>query len=195
MKIERRTDMNANLERLKALVAETNEVVANLNKETEDIKGSNQEERVGKFASIRDYVMDCWEVAKEIGVDIKVKLDLSVKRISYDTEVWLLFNTSENRRKKICFVSEYYSRNSGLNREVDSGFDADSAWKAESERQYDIFPYYFGVQNEFDFVDKWNQEEFEKRFAAEIEKAITEKASKANEKYQTAVNSSELLRR
>ena len=187
--------MNANLERLKALVAETNEVVANLNKETEDIKGSNQEERVGKFASIRDYLMDCWEITKEIGVDIKVKLTLSVKRISYDTEVWLLFNTSGIRRKKICFVSEYYSHNSGLNRDVDSGFDAESVWEADSVRQYNIFPYYFGVQNEFDFVDKWNQEEFEKRFAVEIEKAITEKASKANEKYQTAVNSSELLRR
>ena len=188
--------MNANLERLKALVTETNEVVANLNKETEDIKESNQEERVIKFASIRDFLMDCWEIAKEIRTDVKVKLSISnLKKIGYDTEVWILFNTTNERRTRICFISEYYFRNQELNRDIDSGFDAESVWKADSERQYDIFPYYFGVQNEFDFVDKWNQEEFEKRFAAEIEKAITEKASKANEKYQTAVNSSELLRR
>ena len=189
--------MNANLERLKALVTETNEVVANLNNETEDIKRSNQEERAIKFVSIRDFLMDCWEIAKEINPNIQVKLDITdVKRIGYDAEVWILFNTTNERRTKICFLSKYYSRNKHeQNREIDSGFNADTLWKVGSERQYDIFPYYFGVQNEFDFVDKWNQEEFEKRFAAEIEKAITEKASKANEKYQTAVNSSELLRR
>lgn len=187
--------MNENLARLKALVAETNEVVANLNKETESIKEGNQEERAIKFALIRDYLMDCWEVAREIGVDIKVKLDGKFERITYTTDVWLVLNVTRSRKQPILFYSEYYSRNLGLSRNEDDGFGADSVWKVDDARQYSLFPCFFGLQNEFDFVDKWNQEAFEKRFAAEVEKAITEKANKANEKYQTAVNSKALLGR
>lgn len=187
--------MNENLARLKALVTETNEVVANLNKETEDIKGSNQEERAHKFAAIREYLLDCYEITREIGKNIKVKLDLAdVKRISYDTKVWILFDLSKTSKRPIRFYSEYIDKY-GVNSDIDNGFDADTVWKVDSEKQYDIFPYYFSTQNEFDFIDKWDQDEFEKRFAVEVEKLITEKASKANENYQSAVNSKELLRR
>ena len=177
--------MNENLARLKALVAETNEVIANLNNETESIRKGNDEERLKKYPEIRDYLMECVEIAKSLGTWFKVKVDIpGYAYLGYTSELFLVLNYDKNYPIK--FRTEY------VDRRGDKCTSHDIAFKNPSG--IDI-PYTFKEHNSMNFIDNWNQEVFEKRFAAEVEKAITEKASKANEKYQTAVNSSKLLRR
>lgn len=189
--------MNANLERLKALVTETNEVVANLNKETENIELNNQGARAEKFREIRDYLMECYKIAQECGSAIKVEIKTSVRYLDYDTTTFLRISGSAKSKKPIQFEIKYIDKRGDERHDWPSdsyGIGPDTEWKNNGYKQC-FFGTWFNESDENDFVDKWNQEEFEKKFAAEIEKAITEKASKANEKYQTAVNSSELLRR
>lgn len=177
--------MNKNLERLKALVAETNEVVANLNNETESIRKENDEARMEKYVEIRDYLMECVEIAKSLGVWLKVKVDITgYAYLGYTSELFLMLNYDKNYPIK--FRTEY------MDRRGDKCSSHDVAFIDSSKMD---IPYSFKEHNSMNFIDNWNQEVFEKRFAAEVERAITEKANKANEKYQTAIHSQDLLRR
>lgn len=178
--------MNANLERLKALVAETNEVVANLNKETEDIRNGNQEERAKKYAEIKDYLLECVDIAMSLGTWLKVKIDIpNFSYLHYPTEVFL--EIYGDKAYPLKFRKEYTdSRGSHC-------VDHDRAFR-DSVNGIDL-PYAFNDHNSNNFIDNWNQEVFEKRFAAEIERAITEKAEAANKKYQSAIMSQEKLGR
>lgn len=175
--------MNQNLERLKALVAETNEVVANLNKETENIREGNQEERLKKYVEIRTYLMECVEITKNLGTWLKVKVDIpEYSYIGYPSELFLMLNYDKKYPIKLRTVY--------VDRRGDTCSSHDIAFV--NEDKVDL-PYSLNDHNKRNFIDNWNQEVFEKRFAAEVERAITEKANKANEKYQTAVNSQNLL--
>lgn len=180
--------MNENLARLKALVAETNEVVANLNKETESIKEGNQEERKKKYLEIRDYLMECVEIARELNTWLKVEIDIpDYSYLHYPTKVFLALNHEE--KYPIEFRKEF------IDRSGDQRVYNDRAFREDYAREGMDLPYDFNHHDKNNFIDNWNQEVFEKRFAAEVERAITEKANKANEKYQTAVNSKALLGR
>lgn len=177
--------MNENLARLKALVAETNEVIANLNNETESIRKENDEERLKKYTEIHDYLMECVEIAKSLGTWFKVKVDIpGYAYLGYTSELFLVLNYDKNYPIK--FRTEYVDRRGDKCTSHDIAFTDSS--------KMDI-PYSFREHNSMNFIDNWNQEVFEKRFAAEVERALTEKANKANEKYQAAINSQEILRR
>lgn len=177
--------MNENLARLKALVAETNEVIANLNNETESIRKENDEERLKKYTEIHDYLMECVEIAKSLGTWFKVKVDIpGYAYLGYTSELFLKLNCDKNYPIK--FWTEYIDECGDKRTSHDIAFINPSG--------IDI-PYTFKEHNSMNFIDNWNQEVFEKRFAAEVEKALTEKANEANEKYQAAINSQEILRR
>ncbi|SFU37360.1 hypothetical protein [Butyrivibrio sp. INlla21] len=185
--------MNENLERLKSLVAETSEVIKNLNKETETIKQKNQEERVSKFVTIRDYLFDCYDVIKDLHRRIVVKIDIpNVKCLGYPAETFIEFNDNSSKPINIMlrYVDKHGCTSSDYGREITNNME----WKPESERQY-IGPCWFTQQNEYDFVDLWDKETFEKRFAIEVEKALTEKANKANDKYDNALNRKAMLQK
>lgn len=183
--------MNENLERLKALVVETNEVVKNLNKETETIKQKNQEERIAKFATIRDYLFDCYDVIKDLHKKIVVKIDIpNVKCLGYPAETFIEFH--DNNSKPFNIMLRYVDRRGCASSEYGREIANNMEWKPESEKQY-IGPCWFTQQNEYDFVDLWDKEAFEKRFAIEVEKVITEKANKANDKYDSEMNRRRIL--
>lgn len=189
--------MSENLARLKALVAETNEVIANLNKETEDINASNQIARVVKFREIRDYLMECYKIAQTCGKRIRVKINSSVRYLNYDTTTFLQISCNDGEKKPIQFFHEYIDRDGDKctsSSGTGYGIGADTEWKAENPHQY-FFGAWFKTSDEREFVDNWNQEDFEKRFAAEVEEIITEKATIANKNYHNALDSQGILRR
>jgi hypothetical protein len=178
--------MNENLKRLKALVAEASEVVANLNKETEDIWNENQGERQKKYDEIKAYLLECVEIAKELDTVIKVKVDIpSYAYLGDPTEVFLKLNRYND--SPIEFLTERITPNGDRNYKSSRAF-------RNNVINMDL-PYDLEQHNSSNFIDNWNQEVFEKRFAAEVERAITEKAEKANEMYRQAVNSQEILGR
>ena len=186
--------MNENLERLKALVAETNEVVSNLQKETDNIKADNQSVRVEKFRQIRDYLMECYEIAKSCGDIITIKLNINHKYLNYETENYMRISCNCSEKKPIIFGFDYFGRDGWdrYNYSNSYGITHDSEWVPNKEKQY-LFNSHWSANDEQDFVDNWDQADFDKKFAAEVERIITEKANKANEKYQKAVTSSETL--
>lgn len=193
---ERSINMSENLARLKALVAETNEVVANLNKETENINVSNQITRLIKFREIRDYLMECYKITQTCGRRIRVKINSSAKYLDYDTTTFLQISCDACEIKPITFVFEYIDRvgDRCISDLADSsGIGAETEWKTDKKRQY-FFGSWFNNSDECYFVDNWDQEEFEREFAAEVERVITEKANEANEKYQNALSSQKLLK-
>ena len=178
--------MNENLKRLKALVAETNEVVANLNKETEDIRNENQEERAKKYEEIKAYLKECVEIARELDAWLKVRVDIpGYHYLGYPTEIFLYIR--KDKDTPLEFVKEYVRKGD------DRCTSEDRAFRDKVEG-IDL-PYDFSQHNSYNFIDNWNQEVFEKRFAAEVERVITEKAEAANKKYRQAVDSQEILRR
>ena len=166
--------MNANLERLKALVAETNEVVANLNKETEDIKKRAREEKAKKYAAINEYLKECYEIAKTIGACFKIKIDIpDYHCYEYPAELYIRLDLKFGIDfLAICSNGNSYAENA-------KGYYYQGKLKVPRLPDKD---------NCDIFMDNWDQETFEKRFAAEVERAITEKAEKANKEYQEAVN-------
>lgn len=184
--------MNENLAKLKALIAETNEVVANLNKETNNIRQSNQDERVHKFAAIRDYLLDCYEVVKDLHERIMIKIDVpNVTFIDYTMETFIVFQ--DNCSQPI-FTKCKYRDSSDCFRSLDGKIiTSDTVWRKDNAKQY-LFPSCFTQQNEFDFVDLWDKETFEKRFATEVEKIITKKARQANDQYDYEVNKKAILK-
>lgn len=186
--------MNENLERLKALVAETNEVVSNLQKETDNIKADNQAVRVEKFRKIRDYLMECHEIAKSCGDVITIKLDINHKYLGYDTVNYMRISCNTCEKKPITFGYDFCRRDGWdrYNWSSSYGIAPDSEWDPGKTKQY-MFNSSWDASDEQDFVDNWDQADFDKKFAAEVERIITEKANKANEKYQKAVTSSETL--
>lgn len=181
--------MNENLKRLKALVAETNEVVANLNKETEDIRNENQEERAKKYEEIKAYLKECVEITRELDACLKVRVDIpGYHYLGYSTEIFLYIRDDKDTPLK--FVTEYVRKGGDRCTREDRAFRDISLMSEVIDLPYDL-----SQHNSYNFIDNWNQEVFEKRFAAEVERAITEKAEAANKKYKQAVDSQEILRR
>ena len=188
--------MNENLMKLKALVTETNQVVTNLKNETNAIENDNQIVRAKKFEKIRDYLLECYEVVKELNKDIRVRVN-NFEHFGDQITNYIDFNPNpEHRCKPIIFIGKYIDRHGHEDSYKGDcyGIDTETVWRADREQQY-IFGCWWSAANEKSFVDNWDQNDFEKKFAIEIEKAITEKANKANEKYQYVTNNSQLLRR
>ena len=184
--------MNENLAKLKALIAETNEVVANLNKETNNIRQSNQDERVHKFAAIRDYLLDCYEVVKELHERIMIKIDVpNVTFVDYTVETFIVFQ--DNCSQPFFTKCEYRDSSDCFHSFDGRIITSDTVWEKDKVKQH-LFPSCFTQQNEFDFVDLWDKETFEKRFATEVEKIITKKARQANDQYDYEVNKKAILK-
>lgn len=190
--------MNENLSRLKALVAETNQVVANLHSESEEIEKKNQVMRAERFNQIKDYLMECYDIVQEIGVNIRVKIDTNVKYLCYPTTTYIQFLPKVpgrvKRYKSISFYYEYVDNGGNFEHSMDGyeGFGQETQWKSEEKQQY-FFGCWWKSEDEKAFVDNWNQDAFEKAFASEIEKAITAKAEQANAEYQCTIQSKEAL--
>ena len=191
--------MNENLMKLKALVEETNQVVANLKTESQNIESDNQLLRAKKFAEIRDYLMDCHSIVSKLNTVIRVPIDATVKYLMYETCTFIELDgrTNRGKHKPVSFFYKYVDRD-GNYRSADSSpdgfFDGNEKWDPEKNRQY-FFGCWWGGSDEKAFVDNWNQDEFEKKFAAEVERVIIEKANKANAEYEYVAHNTELLRR
>lgn len=178
--------MNENLAKLKALVKETNEVISNLDKETEEIRNKNNEERLKKYNEIKEYLTECVEIAKELKAMFKIQIDIpGYKYLGDSAEVFLRLNYS--KEYPINFLTTYVNHNG-------NSYSTDDRAFRDGVIGMDL-PYRLNQHDSFNFIDNWDQDVFEKRFAAEVEKAITEKAAKANERFDSAVNSSEILGR
>ena len=92
--------MNENLARLKALVSETNQVVENLRIETKEKEDSNQIIRAKKFKEIRDYLLECSEIVKEINRSIKVKVNVNIKYLDYPVTTYVQFLVKKIKRER-----------------------------------------------------------------------------------------------
>ena len=185
--------MNENLSRLMALVKETNEVVNNLRNETNEIEENNVGARAKKFIKIRDYLLECYEIANELNICIKVPLFF----LDEDKELYINFNAYDRhngRRLKVAFnTNDHGYRGSWESISSSHSIDENTVWKTDWKQQF-IFSCYAKIEDENRFIDTWNQDEFEKKFAAEVEKEIIKRANEANEKYNDAMNSSEMLK-
>ena len=186
--------MNENLMKLKAVVKETNQVVANLKTESQNIESDNQLLRAKKFAEIRDYLMDCHSIVSELNTVIRVPIDATVKYLRYETCTFIELDgrTNKGKHKPVSFFYAYVDGNGRHCYENTDGFDGNTEWKLKNDKQY-FFGCWWNESDEKAFVDNWNQDDFEKRFAAEIEKEITEKANKANAEYEYVTHNTELL--
>lgn len=187
--------MNENLMKLKALVQETNQVVANLKTESQNIEANNQLLRAKKFAEIRDYLMECHSIASELNSVIRVAIDSTVKYFDYPTDTFIELDgkTRKDDHKPISFLHKYTNNRGNYHTDWSNyGFNEDTEWKTDKNQQY-FFGRWWNAADEKAFVDNWNQDDFEKKFATEVEKLITEKANKANAEYDYATNNTKLL--
>lgn len=188
--------MNDNLMRLKALVKETNEVVANLENEIGTIEDDNQVMRAEKFNNILSYLMDCYEIVKELGVSVSIPINVNVRYLMYPATTYIKINHNlKGTKYPITFSYDYVNYNRGTNGHEDEttyGLDSETKWDPDKRHQY-FFGCWWKTEDEKFFVDNWDQDEFEKQFAAKIEEAITKKASDMNDKYNHVTNNTRLL--
>ena len=185
--------MNENLTRLKALVSETNQVVENLRIETKEKEDNNQIIRAKKFKEIRDYLLECSEIVKEINKSIKVKINVDIKYLKYPVTTYVQFPVKKIKgRDPITFIGVYSDGRNYDNTLQGYGINENTEWNSEKKKQF-FFGFWWEDVDEKAFVDNWNQDEFEKLFAIEVEKAITEIANKANAEYQYVTNNTRLL--
>lgn len=191
--------MNENLMKLRMLVKETNQVIANLKSETQAIEDDNQIVRAEKFERIKNYLIECSEIVKELGVTVNVQIVSNVKYLKYPTTTFIQFKSDAIKRhvKPISFYYRYIDTHgyecSDLGYSSD-GIDAKTTWNTESNRKQYFFGCWWKEADEKAFVDNWDQDDFEKKFAAEIERVIIEKANKANAEYEYATNNTRLLK-
>lgn len=184
--------MNENLKRLQELVKETNQVVANLAKETESIEDANNLIRASKFREIRDFLFECYDIVKDLRAVVLIPINIpDTKKIDHEATVYIQIGLSEKDPVRI--LLSYFDNRGDLSYSEGHTFKRDMEWKPENKKQY-FFSCHFTVQNEYDFVDKWDQAGFEKEFATQIESVITEKANKANAKYQDAIDRAKIIR-
>jgi len=188
--------MNDNLMRLKALVKETNEVVANLENEIGAIEDDNQVMRAEKFNNLLSYLMDCYEIVKELGVSVSIPINVNVCYLMYPTKTYIKINHNLKETKyPITFSYDYVNYNRGTNgyeNETTYGLDSETKWDPDKRHQY-FFGCWWKTEDEKFFVDNWDQDKFEKQFAAKIEEAITKKANDMNDKYNHVTNNTRLL--
>ena len=74
------------------------------------------------------------------------------------------------------------------------GIDSETTWKTDTEAKQYFFGCWWNKTDEKAFVDNWDQDDFEKKFAAEIDRVVTEKANKANAEYNYVTHNTELLK-
>lgn len=185
--------MNENLKRLQELVKETNQVVANLAKETESIEDSNNLIRASKFREIRDFLYECYDIVNELKAVVRIPINIpNVKVMGYNATTYIQIGHSKDIPVRI-LLSYFDERRDVLSYDDGRVIKRNAEWNPEREQQH-LLGCWFTVQNEYDFVDKWDQAGFEKEFAAQIESKITEKANKANAEYQDAIDRAKVIK-
>lgn len=184
--------MNENLKRLQELVKETNQVVANLARETESIEDSNNLIRASKFREIRDFLYECYDIVKELKAVVRIPIYIpNVQVMGYNATSYIQIGFSKDSPVRI--LLSYFDARDNLSCSDGQVIKRNAEWNPEYEQQR-LLSCWFTVQNEYDFVDKWDQAGFEKEFAAQIESEITEKANKANAEYQDAIDRAKVIK-
>ena len=191
--------MNENLMRLKALVKETNQVIANLKSEVLAIEDANQIMRAKRFEQIKENLLECQGIVKELGVSISIPIKSNVRYLHYPTTTFMKLNHKTSERIKPITFSYKYINSKGYECSdssscSDEGIDSETTWKTNANAKQYFFGCCWNEADEKAFVDNWDQDDFEKKFAAEIDRVVTEKANKANAEYNYVTHNTELLR-